>query len=178
MRKLKPANDNSVADPASAAATRLPKSRRRKLSSPPDEPWAWFTIACLSSKNMQMMSRTGRLILDRLIVEHYKHRCHMNGHLIVTYADFVRVGARRQSIKQAIEELSAAGLIRVTVGTFASADLRRPNRYTLTFYSADGYEATNDWTRVMVQYLEARLALIRKKYRKRRRLREKYLDAA
>ncbi|HRF09260.1 MAG TPA: hypothetical protein PL193_11550 [Xanthobacteraceae bacterium] len=178
MGRMRPDNDNVVRDQNSPAAVRVSKTRRRKFMGPPQETWFWMTIDCLSSPNMRSLSRTARLVLDRLIEEHYRHRCYMNGHLIVTYADFVRAGARRQSIRQAIDELVATGLALVDTGSFASPERRRSSRYTLTFYSVDGYEPTNDWQRIMPQYVEARLALIRKKYRKRRSLRERYTDAA
>lgn len=169
--------DQSPLDPDSPTAIRLASKRQRRFQGPPqDERWFWMTEELLASKHLRDMSRAARLVLDRIILEHIDHRGTENGRLTVTYSDFARHGVRRQSVKPAIESLEAAGLIKFDQGSFASPERRRPNAFTLTWLSVDGYEATKNWKRVEVQYLRERLRLIRKKHRRSRNLRERHAD--
>lgn len=181
MAKLKHIahNDNRPVDLNSPTAIRLASKRHRRFQGPPKhERWFWMTEEMLASKNLRLMPNAARLILDRIILEHTLHNGKENGRLLVTYSDFERWGLRRQSVKQGIEFLSAAGLIRWEQGSFAAPDRRRPNSFTLTWFSVDGYEPTNDWKRIEFPQLREKLKLIRAEHRRRRNLREKYSDAA
>jgi hypothetical protein len=121
---------------------------REKRNRPPDgEPWVWLTRELLESDAWRSMSRAARLVVDRVMVEHMAHAGTENGNLVVTYADFVKFGVRRESLPGAIADAAARGLITVTEkGRASTGPDRWPSRYALGWLPLfDGAPALNRW---------------------------------
>jgi len=132
--------------------TFLPPKQKARLNAPPEkEPWVWLTQELLSSDAFRSLSITAYRVLFRLIIEHTKHAGLENGRLKVTYYDFECYGCRLKSIKKAIEELVAAGLIQVTTQgrRCHGQDHGSPSEYRLTWLpvgtESDFQPATNGW---------------------------------
>lgn len=121
--------------------------RRERNRPPADEPWVWFTREMLESEALQSLSRAARLVVDRIMIEHMAHAGTENGNLAVTYDDFARFGIRRQSVMVALDDLTACGLIIVTVkGRASVGEDRWPARYALGWLPMfDGTPARNRW---------------------------------
>jgi hypothetical protein len=99
---------------------------------------------------LRELGLTARRILDCLELEHCRHGGRENGKLICTYDDFERAGIQRSCIREGLDELVAAGLIKIVrPGRRAYADLRVPSMYRLTylttFQDSKWVEATHDW---------------------------------
>ena len=96
------------------------------------------------------LSLSARRILDTLEIEHCRHGGRDNGELPCTYSDFERY-IQRKTIRPALNELIAAGLIEVTrIGRRAYADLPRTCSlyrvtYLPTFRDGEWAEPTHDW---------------------------------
>jgi hypothetical protein len=96
------------------------------------------------------LSLTARRILDLLEIEHCRRGGRENGKLVCTYDNFENSGVDRTRIREALDELIAAGLIEITrLGRRAYADLRAPTLYRLTylptFENGKWTEATHEW---------------------------------
>ena len=87
-------------------------SRTAKLNKPPEgESFAWFTSKLMRSPAFRAMSLNARKLVDRVQIEHMSQGGASNGNLVVTYADLVEWGIRRNSIAPAIAEVVALGLL-------------------------------------------------------------------
>lgn len=128
----------------SIKAHRLREARNRP---PPDEPWIWLTRQLIEFDAWRSMSRAARLVVDRIMLEHMAHAGTENGNLVVTYADFVKFGVRRESLPVAIADAAARGLITVTErGRASTGPDRWPSRYALGWLPLfDGAPALNRW---------------------------------
>ena len=92
----------------------LPLKQRKRLNAPPTkQPWAWLTLEILSSDAYRSLSGNAMKVLNRIIVEHMHHAGLENGRLPVSYDDFEKYGLRRHAIRPALDELIAAGFIRI-----------------------------------------------------------------
>ena len=94
--------------------TFLPSKQKKQLNAPPKkEPWVWITRELLASDAFRLLSHPARQVLFRIVIEHMNHAGLENGRLKVTHLDFGAYGCRYPSIKTAIDELVAAGLIEI-----------------------------------------------------------------
>jgi hypothetical protein len=130
----------------------LPRKDRAKLNAPPHgEPWAWISQEMMESGAFRSLSINARRVLDRIMIEHMKHSGQENGRLKVTWNDFEKFGIGRRFIRDALNELIAAGFVaieqpgRKVYGTHRGD----PTRYRLTFLpvaeSNDFRPASNEW---------------------------------
>jgi hypothetical protein len=53
-------------------------------------PFAARPVAMLESAGYQVLSRAALMVLSRLEIENHRHGGGENGHLVVTYDDFVK----------------------------------------------------------------------------------------
>ena len=93
------------------------------------------------------MSRAARLVVDRIMIEHMAHAGTENGNLVVTYADFVKFGVRRESLPAAIADAADRGLIIITEkGRASTGPDRWPSKYAVGWLPLkDGAAAPNRW---------------------------------
>lgn len=90
-------------------------SKFKKLNSvPKGQAFVWITKEMVESPAWRAMSQNGRLVLDRVCIEHMAHGGGRNGFLPVTYSDFERNGIRRGSIHKAIAEVLELGFLEMT----------------------------------------------------------------
>jgi hypothetical protein len=132
--------------------TFLPRKQRERLNAPPiKDPWAWLTRDLLGSDAFRCLSAPAYRVLFRIMIEHMNHAGLENGRLKVTHDDFEAYGCRHRSVKKAIEELIAAGLIEVATQGRRShgQDPGAPTDYRLTWLpvgtDTDFQPATNRW---------------------------------
>ena len=114
-------------------------------------------IEMLEGPAYQVLSRAAHQVLARIEIEHAHHGGTDNGHLPVTYEQFVEYGLHRKAVPPAIRELEALGFIEVTQrGCGGNADFRRPSHYRLTYRHAKG--ETGDGTHEYRQFKDMDLA--------------------
>lgn len=99
---------------------------------------------------LREQSRTARRVLDTLEVENCRHSGKENGQLVCTYNDFENAGIDRTRVREALDDLIAAGLIEITqLGRRAYADLRCHSLYRLTylhtFKDGEWVGPTHEW---------------------------------
>lgn len=103
---------------------------------------------------LSRLSPNGLRFLLAVLAEHTRNGGYANGELAAPYDDLVKRGIRRGSIRQAIADTEAVGLIRVTFrGRLAHGVARRPSRYALTWLGIASEEEgtfgpSNDWREV------------------------------
>jgi hypothetical protein len=120
-------------------------SRRRNAIS---EQFVPHTRSMLESSAFRVLSRAAHMVLARIEIEHMHHGGTENGHLPVTYDNFVAYGIHRHAIAPAIRELVALGFIEVTErGRAGNRDFRSPSRYRLTYRHAKNAagDGTHEW---------------------------------
>lgn len=104
-----------------------------------------------NSPAFRVLSRHAHLALARVELELRQHGGHLNGKLIVTTLQFIEYGIERRRIPEALRELDALGIIRITVrGRGGNADHRHPNRFLLNYQcgAVDAHDQiTNAWNR-------------------------------
>jgi hypothetical protein len=106
------------------------------------------TLSMLESPAFRVLSRAAFLVLARIEIEHMHHGGAENGHLPVTYDDFVQYGIHRHAIAPAIRELAALGFIEITQrGRAGNREFRAPSKYRLTYRNAKGApgDGTHEW---------------------------------
>lgn len=92
----------------------------------------------LKSPAMRYLSLSARRILDRIEIELASHGGKDNGALPVTYADFQAFGIDGHSIRPAINELVAMGLVEIAEqGSGGNETECRPNKYRITYRDRD-----------------------------------------
>src|SRR5262245_57742640 len=101
----------SRATPKDKAYYSSAKAARRALG---DGGFVPHTAELLKSAAWRARSIYLVKLLDRLEIEHIAHAGKENGHLKVTYDQFVEHGISRRFVKHAIEEGEALGLLKVT----------------------------------------------------------------
>jgi hypothetical protein len=124
-------------------------SKRKKKYHGPKIVGQWVPHPVAMIRVLRELSLTARRILDTLEIENCRHSGKENGNLISTYDDF-ETFVQRSSIRKALDELVAAGLIEITeLGRRAYADLRSPSLYRLTylhsFQNGKWIEPTHEW---------------------------------
>ena len=67
---------------------RLADKRERSRIGPPKEPWAFIPLEVLESGAFQSLSINARRVIDRLIIEHFRHNRLENGALRVAARQF------------------------------------------------------------------------------------------
>jgi hypothetical protein len=88
------------------------------------------------------------MVLARIEIEHMRHGGAENGHLPVTYGDFVAYGIHRHAIGPAIRELASLGFIEITQrGRAGNREFRSPSVYRLTYRHAKHApgDGTHEW---------------------------------
>jgi hypothetical protein len=124
------------------------KRARKALGLPKGVGWnVPLPSALLDSPCWLVMSHRAWKALSAIITEHARTGGKENGALIVPYTDMERRGLRRSSIREAIVELEALGLITVTLkGRRSSGEHRHPSQYRLTWLGTpDTVGPTNEW---------------------------------
>ena len=107
-------------------------------------------IEMLRSPAFRYLSLSGRRALDRLEIEMADHGGTKNGELIVTYGQFAEYGMDPHAVAPALREVTALGLVEVTVqGRGGNAEYRAPSQYRLTYRHTDRAEPTHDWRKVV-----------------------------
>ncbi|MCW1841768.1 hypothetical protein [Prosthecomicrobium hirschii] len=138
---------------------------------PKGESWTWFTEKMLSSPAMAVLSRAAEKVLRRLVIEHCMHAGTENGGLKTTYSDFEKFGVRPNSIRGALDELEAVGLIETMVrGGRPGIDLKIPSQYRLTWLPSRIPELqppTDEWAQIET-IKEAKRRIAARKLSKRR----------
>src|SRR5689334_381500 len=76
-----------------------------------DQKWVSIGEGLLESCAWRAASGLARKVVDRIMLEHLRHGSLENGNLPVTYDDFVAYGLRRHSVRLALQEAIALGLI-------------------------------------------------------------------
>jgi hypothetical protein len=120
-------------------------SKRRNAIS---EQFVPHMLAMLESPAYRVLSRAARMVLDRIEIEHMRHGGAENGHLPVTYDDFVKYGIHRHAIAPATRELVALGFVEITQrGRAGNREFRLPSKYRLTYRNAKGApgDGTHEW---------------------------------
>jgi hypothetical protein len=107
----------------------LPSCRKRR---PKDAPFVWVPLKVMGSPAWCGLSLSAKRIMDRLLIENYRHHRMNNGRLRVSYEQFRGHGVALCCIATALRKLVKAGLLAITKG--AREDERQgPNLYRLTF---------------------------------------------
>ena len=97
----------------------------------------WVPHPAKLLRALRELSLTARRILDTLEIENCRHSGRENGQLVCTYNDLENSGIDRTCIREALDELIAAGLIEIPrLGRRAYADLRCHSLYRLTYLHA------------------------------------------
>jgi hypothetical protein len=126
-------------------------SRFKAMNRPPsDRGWLWLCRDILESYAWRAQSASGRLIVERIGLEHIAHGGTMNGHLQVTYGQFAAHGLGNSTIRSAIAEEVALGLVQVVdPGLKAWGEFQgRAAKYRLTWLpTCDGEPKTDLWRR-------------------------------
>ena len=119
--------------------------RKNKISGQ----FSWRTIAMMESPAFQVLSLSGRRVLDRLEIEHAHHGGNDNGQLPVTYDQFIEYGIHRNAVSPAIREVEALGFVEITErGRAGNAEWRRPNKFRLTYRQAGRSATTDEWRNI------------------------------
>jgi hypothetical protein len=146
---------NSVGTEAASAGMRPGIAGYRRfagMNRPPEHSsWIWFTAEMLDSAAWRALPGNAMKIVFRIALEHLKHGGADNGRLPVTYADFVKFGVRRNSIREAIQVAIALGWIdRTSVGEVPwHGDIRKPSTYGLAWLPEySGAQASNRWIKI------------------------------
>ena len=92
----------------------------------------------LRSPPWKAMPSPLRRILDRLELEHMRHGGTSNGHLFVSFKQFVAEGVSRRNIVALLHLGEALGLIEVIREQEARGDIRASNQYRLTYVPKRG----------------------------------------
>jgi hypothetical protein len=97
-----------------------------------------------------VLSRAARKVLDRLEVEHLNCGGKANGHLRVSYTQLAAAGVRPRSIPNALRELRALRLIKVTTSTapMRAGQFGPANLYEITYLPVGAEPPTNDWREI------------------------------
>jgi hypothetical protein len=120
-----------------------------KKKSGASEPFIIHRRGLIESPAWRCLSRSARLLLDRIEIEHMRHGGKKNGSLIVTYNDFRAhgVGDCRATAK-ALREVEAVHLLEVTHGRGGNGEFQTPNLMRLTYIAAGAGLATNEWRQI------------------------------
>jgi hypothetical protein len=95
-------------------------------------PFVFVPVEVMESPGWCGLSINARRIMDRLLLENFRHKAEENGNLRVSLRQFAKCGVRLESGVSAIEELKRAGFLVVTRGQ-AKGSQCAPNIYRITF---------------------------------------------
>lgn len=95
--------------------------------------FVWIPVDIMESAAWRPLSINARRVIDRLLLENFRHMGVDNGKLRVSVRQFTECGVAMRMAKGAIAELVDAGLIAVTKGV-ARGSLAAPNLYRITFH--------------------------------------------
>jgi hypothetical protein len=125
--------------------------RRNRIN----EQWSSRVISMLESPAYRVLSLSAHRIIARIEIELAHHGGNDNGHLPVTFEDFIEYGIHHNAIAPALREAEALGFIRVTErGRGGNAEYRQPNKFYLTFAYGRGSNATpptHDWRKIKTE---------------------------
>lgn len=125
--------------------------------------WVPHRLEMLLSPAWQAVPRPLHKLIERLEIEHLRHGGFENGHLFVSYQQFVDYGISKRSIRPTLALGEALKLIKVDrVEEVGGGNLRPPNRYGLTFTPLKGKrEPGDEWRQVSKQQAETALEAYR-----------------
>mgnify|MGYP000856650200 CR=1 FL=1 len=112
------------------------------------------TLAMRSSVAWARLPDHARRVLDRLELEHMRHRGGLNGRLPCTHDDFEAVGVPHKAVARAIRQCVTLGFVAITQqGTPSRSIYRNPTLYRLTYVygraklrnGEAGPERSDDW---------------------------------
>jgi hypothetical protein len=122
--------------------------RNRQTPATPSGQWCSRPREMLESAAYRVMSRAGHQVLSRIELELRYHGGKENGHLPVTFENFVDYGIERGGIAPALREVEALGFIEITHhGRGGNAEHRSPNLFRLTYEPTKNADPTNEWKR-------------------------------
>ena len=137
--------------------------RNLKANRPPrGEGFGWLTFNLMGSAAFRALSHSGRIVLDRIHVEHGAQGGKENGRLKVTWRDFQKAGVQPRRITGAVAEVEALGLaIRTYHGRRTCGEDRgAPAQFRLTwlpvFEPDNASPPTNEWKRFGHDLAEAK----------------------
>src|SRR6516164_9557882 len=98
-------------------------------------PWVPHKIEMMESPAWQVLSLSGRRVVDRIEIEHGHHGGNDNGKLPVTFDNFEDFGISHKSVAPAIREVVALGFAEITRrGRPSESDFgRHANHFRLTY---------------------------------------------
>ena len=122
--------------------------RNRQTPATPSGQWCSRPREMLESAAYRIMSRAGHQVLSRIELELRYHGGKENGHLPVTFENFVDYGIDRNGVAPALREVEALGFIEITHhGRGGNAEHRSPNLFRLTYEPTKNADPTNEWKR-------------------------------
>jgi len=95
-------------------------------------PFVWVPVEVMESAKWCGLSINARRIIDRLLLENFRHKAEANGTLRVSVRQFAEHGINRRFAASAIKELTEAGFLAVTYGKSRGSQLP-PNIYRIAF---------------------------------------------
>jgi hypothetical protein len=113
-----------------------------RLNQPPmGKPWAWLTAEIIASDAFHSLSRSGRLVIDFLLLEHMSKGGQKNGKLKAPHRQLYAFGIGEHQVVDAIREVEEHGLVDCYRG-----GMRVATTYGLTWLPLhDGTPATDRW---------------------------------
>ncbi len=129
-----------------------PKNRPKECGF---EQFGWLGLKLMESEAFRALSPNSLRLLMRLVIEHVHQGGIENGLLVATHDQLRDYGLTACSIREAIDECVAFGLIRVKQGG-RWAGTNRPNRYRLTWIGwidddRCARDPTNEWKGVTAE---------------------------
>jgi hypothetical protein len=121
--------------------------------------WVPHRLELLLSPAWQLAPRPLKRVLERLEIEHMRHGGLNNGHLYVSFDQFVAYRLSRKIVKPTLTLGTALGLLEVIQDEEAfRGDIRPSNRYRLTYVPAkNAASPTDEWKAVSEAKVEAAL---------------------
>lgn len=133
------------------------------LGPPEGQQWFWMTSAMLGSPTFRALGISARRVLDFLIYEHVSHGGRENGNLGASYRQLGDWGVTPDDIRKGLEELYAAGFVRLTRQGMRQGGKAEPSRYALTWLpcrvgTPEETGPTHEWRAVLDRlYREGRM---------------------
>jgi hypothetical protein len=132
------------------------------MNRPPEgTSWCWLTADMLDSSAWRALSGNAMKVIMRIALEHLKHGGLENGKLPVTYQDFVKWGARKNSVREAqLVAIHLGWIERTSIGEVPwHGDIRSPSTFGLTWLPRyDGAPPSNQWASFRTE-LDAKAAI-------------------
>lgn len=87
-------------------------------------------------------------VTERLEIEHLRHGGLKNGHLYVSYGQFIAAGVSKRVVRPALDCAQDLGLIEIIKDEAGGGCIRPPSRYRLTYLPIGKVAPTDEWKRV------------------------------